>query len=174
MPKVHSLLRIKTTLNATSFHDFEIPLSHLQGLHRKPLKFHVIETAIMSILSQAYTSTTWRLEGAQIQVLCCCGCTLILPIISQIICGWTGPLGIARHTMPFEFEKLSLSAFEILLPEGKPKFEEMSSKHKTEIESVFARDKRSKVSSRPWLIVTDPKNLQGTYVLLNGDPKCCG
>lgn len=78
------------------------------------------------------------------------------------------------HYMPFEFEKRSLSAFEILLPEGKPKFEEMSSKHKAEIESAFAQDKKSKVSSSPWLIVTDPKNLQGTYMLLNGDPKCCG
>lgn len=76
--------------------------------------------------------------------------------------------------MPFEFEKPCLSAFEILLPEGKPKFEEMSSKYNTEIESVFARDKKSKVSFSPWIVVTDHKNLQSTYVLLNGDPECCG
>ena len=63
------------------------------------------------------------------------------------------PLGTARHNMSFEFEKLSLSALGIMLSEGKPEFVEMLSKYNIDIESVFARDKKPKISSSPWLIV---------------------
>lgn len=102
-------LGVRTTLNKTSFHNPKMPLNHLQGMNHKPLKFHVMETPqSTSVMSQAFRGTTWSPEGAQIQVLCCCGCTLILPAISQATCGWTTPLGIAS---PLNLKKKHLALY---------------------------------------------------------------